>query len=183
MSPELQARWADLWSNDRAAQNAAYASIMALTEQPVDWAYAVWDEVVANLTHADNHNRAIAAQVLAHLAHSDPEQRIVTDLPALFAVTHDERFVTARHALQLLWKVALTGTAQQGAVIDGLVMRYHDCSAEKNSTLIRHDIVKNLRQIFDATHDEAVKTTALALIELETDPKYRKKYAGLWRNS
>ena len=42
-----------------------------LTSQPVDWADDVWEEVVANLTHKDNHNRAIAAQVLCNLARSD----------------------------------------------------------------------------------------------------------------
>jgi hypothetical protein len=45
---------ADLWGADRQRQNAAYASLMEATDVPVDWAHDTWDEVVANLTHADN---------------------------------------------------------------------------------------------------------------------------------
>jgi hypothetical protein len=88
---------ADLWGADRQRQNAAYASLMEATDVPVDWAHDTWDEVVANLTHADNHNRAIAGQLLCNLAAHDPTDRILGDLDALMKVTKDERFVTAVH--------------------------------------------------------------------------------------
>jgi len=90
----------DLWSADRARQGTAFHEIIAITSRPVNWANDVWDEVVANLTHKDNHNRAIAAQVLCNLATSDASKRILHDFRTLFAVTGDERFVTARHCLQ-----------------------------------------------------------------------------------
>src|SRR4051812_3115962 len=90
------ANFADLWSADRDRQNHAFHEILELTSRPVDWADEVWDGVVANLAHTDNHNRAIAAQVLCNLARSDGSQRMLEDFPALFAVTGDERFVTAR---------------------------------------------------------------------------------------
>jgi hypothetical protein len=35
--------------------------------------------------------------------------------------------------------------------------------------------------LYDAVHDEAIKTKSLALIETEQDPKYKKKYASPWR--
>ncbi len=172
-----------LWGSDRELQNEAYTAIMAATEQPVEWAYAVWDQAVANLTHKDNHNRAIAAQLLCNLAKSDPEQRILRDFDKLLAVTKDERFVTARHCLQNLWKVGVAGAAQRARLLEGLEARYFECMAEKNWSLIRYDIIQGLRNLYDAIGDEVVKTKALALIDREADTKYRKKYAGVWKSA
>lgn len=87
------------WSADREQQNTAFLYVMEKTEQPVEWAYEMWDELVVGLRHKDNHVRAIAAQVLANLASSDSENRMLRDFEALLAVTRDERFVTARHCL------------------------------------------------------------------------------------
>jgi hypothetical protein len=52
---------------------------------------------------------------------------------------------------------------------------------EKNCTLIRFDINVSLRNLFDATRDEAIKKKALAWNKTETDARYRKKYATAWR--
>lgn len=170
-----------LWSSNRAQQNEAFAAALAATAQPVDWAYSVWDQVVAHLTHTDNHNRAIAAQLLCRLAKSDPDQRILHDFAALLAVTKDERFVTARHCLQALWQIGAAGDAQQAHLLAGLEERFVECHSEKNWSLIRYDIIASLRKLYAATAVPAVKAKALALIDLETDVKYRKKYATLWR--
>lgn len=97
MDNTLQTHEDDLWSADREAQNAAFAHILKATDRPVDWAYEIWDDLLANLTHKDNHNRAIAAQILCSLAESDPKNRMLRDFDRLLAVTKDERFVTARH--------------------------------------------------------------------------------------
>lgn len=182
MDEETRTMVTDLWSSDRQVQNEAYYGVMELTNEPVDWAYEVWDSVVENLTHKDNHNRAIAAQVLCNLAKSDPEGRILGDFPALIAVTKDERFVTARHCMQSLWKVGLVGEAQRALLVEGLEGRFHECIAEKNCTLIRYDIIQSLRNVYDGVKDEAVKEKALELIETEEDLKYRKKYGTLWKN-
>ncbi|HJR81604.1 MAG TPA: hypothetical protein VJ821_16145 [Anaerolineales bacterium] len=172
----------NLWSTDRALQNKAFHYILEATEKPVDWAYEVWDQMVENLRHKDNHNRAIAAQILCNLAKSDPKGRMLKDFDALLAVTKDERFVTARHCLQALWKVGAAGKKQQQIVVDGLERRFKECIVEKNSTLIRYDIIQSLRNLYDAVSDENIKAKALELIETEEDTKYRKKYASLWRN-
>jgi hypothetical protein len=171
----------NLWSEDRELQNKAFFYILEATDKPVDWAYDVWDEMVAALTHKDNHARAIAAQVLCNLAKSDPEKRMLKDFDALLAVTKDARFVTARHCLQALWKVGTAGQQQQQKLVDGLAGRYEECITEKNCTLIRYDIIQSLRNVYDAVKDETVKAKALALIETEADSKYRKKYARVWR--
>jgi hypothetical protein len=181
MNKATQTNLNNLWSADRELQNQAFAAILKATDRPVDWAYEAWGEVVANLSHKDNHNRAIAAQVLCNLAKSDPKGRILKDFDALLAITRDERFVTARHCMQALWKVGAAGKKQQKRLVDGLSGRFAECATEKNCTLIRYDISQSLRNLYDAVKDEAVRAQALELIETEPDLKYRKKYAGLWR--
>jgi hypothetical protein len=183
MDPIIRTNLDNLYSQDNVRQNDAFLFILNVTDSPVDWAYDVWEEMVANLRHKDNHVRAIAAQVLCNLAKSDPQKRMLKDFDALLAVTKDERFVTARHCLQALWKVGAAGKPQQDRVVDGLGRRFDECMAEKNGTLIRYDIVQDLRNLYDLVKDETIKEKALALISTEADAKYRKKYAGLWRGS
>jgi hypothetical protein len=172
----------NLRSSDKDTQNHAYYSLMTASEQPVDWAYEVWDSLVADLKHKDNHLRAIAAQLLANLAaYSDPQKRIMNDFEALLNGTRDERFVTARHTLQSIWKIGLAGQEQRQLVREGLARRFADCTAEKNCTLIRYDIAQALRHFYDVAQDEAIRECALALIETEPNIKYRKKYATVWK--
>ncbi len=145
------------------------------------WAYEVWDDVLRTLADGDNRQRSIGAQVLCNLAKSDPKGHMVKDVGALLAVTKDERFVTARHCLQSLWKVGVAGERQREAVVEGLVLRFEECAAEKNCTLIRYDILAALKRVYDVAGDAQVRSTAEALMNLENDPKYRKKYASIWR--
>ena len=173
----------NIHSTDSEAQFKAFDSLLSATDQPVDWAYEAWAGLVKDLTHKDNHVRAIASQLLCNLAKSDPENRMLKDFAALLAVTKDERFVTARHCLQSLWKIGLVAPQQRQMLLLGLEGRYKECIAEKNGTLIRYDILQVLRTVYDAVKDPAVKDKALELIPLEEDPKYRKKYTGVWRNS
>jgi len=63
----------------------------------------------------------------------------------------------------------------------GLERRFQECISEKNCTLIRFDIIQDLRNLYDAAGNDKIKENALALIETETDLKYRKKYAGVWK--
>jgi hypothetical protein len=168
-------------AEDPMVENPAFMAMLAATEPPVDWAYAVWDELLANLRHPNNHQRSRASQLLANLAKSDPELRMLKDFDALLNVTRDERFVTARHCLQALWKVGAAGPAQQQLLLSGLERRYFECIAEKNCTLIRYDIIQSLRSLYDAVNDETISAKALAWIAAEEDLKYRKKYAGVWK--
>jgi hypothetical protein len=181
MNKIIRAHLDHIFADDAQAQMQAYFYLMKKTEQPVDWAYAAWDELVAGLTHPDNHTRAIAAQVLANLAKSDPKGRMLTDFEALLRVTYDERFVTARHCLQNLWKVGLGGRKQQDLVMEGFTRRFADCAAAKQVAVIRADIIHGLKQLYTATTREQIKITALALMEAETDLKRRKKYLAVWR--
>lgn len=115
-----------------------------------------------------------------HLNNVHSKDKIFQAFDKLLAVTQDERFVTARHCLQAIWKIGLAGKAQQKLVVDGLEQRFYDCRNEKNWSLIRYDIIQDLRHLYDAVQDDAIKAKALELIETEKDVKYRKKYAKLW---
>jgi RecB family endonuclease NucS len=163
----------NLRSEDRELQNNAFSYILKETEKPVDWAYEVWDQLVAGLRHKDNHIRAISAQILANLAKSDPKNKMQNDFPALMAVTKDEKFVTARHTLQSIWKVGMEKKMQK-TVVEALTDWFKNCITEKNWTLIRYDIIQNLRNLYDEVKDEKIKQKALELIETEEDPKYKK---------
>jgi len=181
MDKNIQAQINNIRSEDGNLQNKAYLYILKKTDQPVDWAYEAWDEMLEGLTHKDNHVRAISAQILSNLAKSDPKNRMLRDFDRLLAVTKDERFVTARHCLQSLWKVGVAGRKQQKVYMDGLERRFRECINEKNCTLIRYDILQSMRNVYDAVKDEKIWEKALELIESEEDQKYRKKYAALWK--
>ena len=179
-SDSVPSNFTDLWCDDRERQGKTFQQVLSLTEQPVAWAYDVWDEVLRQLCEKHNRNRSIAAQILCALAKSDPKHRILKDFPVLFDVVTDERFVTARHALQSVWKVGCVGKKHMDMVVTALEKRFTDCVTHKNCTLIRYDIIECLRKLFDATMADDIQRRAEALIQLETDPKYKKKYSILW---
>jgi hypothetical protein len=181
MDKTIRSKMDAIFTGDGEAQFEAYDYLMKESEKPVDWAYAVWDELVSGLTHKDNHVRAICGQLLGNLGKHDPEGRMFKDFAKLLDVTKDERFVTARHTLQNLWKVGLGGKKALGLVMNGLEKRYMECIHEKNGKLIRYDILVALRNIYNATTSSEIKEKALELIELEDDAKYKKKYASAWK--
>ncbi len=183
MKPELEQTLADLHSKNKNVQDTSFTTLMTASKEQVDWAYEVWDELVKTLSSKDNRQRAIASQVLCNLAKSDPENRLAKDFDALLNVTRDERFVTARHCMQSLWKVGIAGEAQEKQLIEGLELRYHECVSEKNCTLIRYDILQNFKTLYEHSKKDTLKARALSLIDLELDPKYRKKYLGLWKGN
>lgn len=123
----------DLRSTDKERQNRAFTSLSQATTYPVNWAYEVWDELLRLITMGDNRQRAIAGQIICNLAKSDPKSRILKDTDTLFALTRDERFVTARHCLLSLWTVAIVGATQRKAIVNGLISRFKECTPEKTA--------------------------------------------------
>ncbi|WP_018923548.1 hypothetical protein [Salsuginibacillus kocurii] len=168
-------------STDKQEQYEAYQHLLAATEQKVDWAYDIWDQLIEDLSDKDNHQRARAAQYLANLAKSDPENRMLRDFSKLWKVTKDEKFVTARHSLKSIWKVGLAGPEQKELVMHYMVDRFQTCTVEKNYTLIRSDIIQNLKYLYDYLQEESIKETALMLIENVEETKYQKKYRSIWK--
>jgi hypothetical protein len=183
MDKTIRTHLDNIRSTDGELQNKSYFFLMEKTEKPVDWAYEAWDELVEGLTHKDNHVRAISSQLLANLARSDPKGRMFKDFDKLLNLTKDEKFVTARHCLQSIWKVGLGGKNAQIMVVKGLEKRYQECVKEKNGSLIRYDILVGLRNLYEATTSSEIKEKALELIELEEDLKYKKKYATVWKKA
>lgn len=147
MDSAVQRQFTALEAKDKQVQYEAYKNILKATELEVNWAYEVWDQLKEELTHFDHHKRSRAAQFLASLAISDLENRMLLDFSELWKVTKDERFVTARHSLQAIWKVGLAGREQTELVINHLTDRFRNCEDEKNYTLIRSDIIQNLRNL------------------------------------
>lgn len=171
----------NLHDKDTDRRYESFRFIIELTNQPVDWAYEAWDDLLLLTRNGDNHQRTIAVQALSNLAKSDPDQRMLKDLDALLVVTRDEKFVTARHSLQCLWKVGIASEKLKEEVVSQLSKRFNECIVEKNCTLIRYDILEVFRKMYDQVKDERLKEYSLQLIETVDDPKYRKKYLGLWK--
>ncbi|MEC5425776.1 hypothetical protein QGM71_20115 [Virgibacillus sp. C22-A2] len=181
MDSQMKKEFEKSKSKDKEERYEAYQTILKVTEQKVDWAYEVWDQLLEDLSHKDNHQRSRAAQYLANLAKSDPENKMLQDFPKLWEVTKDEKFVTARHSLQSIWKVGLAGTAQKEMVLEYMVHRFTYCTDEKNYTLIRSDILQNMRNLYNHLDDENIKNKAIELIEIVDDHKYKKKYINIWK--
>lgn len=181
MDSMTQSYFDNLEAKDKNLQYEAFNNIIAATGEKVDWAYDVWDKLKEWLTDSDNHRRSRAAQFLAGLAISDPEKRMLNDFPALWKVTKDPKFVTARHSLQSIWKVGLAGIEQKELVLNHFIDRFENGADEKNYTLIRYDMIVGLRKLFDEVNDEHIKQTAMELIDIEEDEKYRKKYMSVWK--
>lgn len=181
MDRQTQEMIGNLGSEDKDVKYQVFLYVQAATNKPVDWAYEIWERLKNDLTHSDNHRRAIAGQLLCNLAKSDHEGRIFLDFPDLLELTKDKRFVTARHTLQTLWKIGLAGERQKEMLLNGLTERFDDCKNEKNCTLIRFDIIESLRKLYDQDKDETIRQKALTLIETEANFKYRRKYAFVWK--
>ncbi|TYR73163.1 hypothetical protein FZC79_19875 [Rossellomorea vietnamensis] len=181
MDSQIEKEFEKSKSGDKEERYEAFHTILNITDQKVDWAYEVLDQLLEDLTHKDNHQRSRAAQYLANLAKSDPEMRIMKDFSKLWQVTKDEKFVTARHSLQSIWKVGIAGPPQKEMVMKAMEDRFRRGTDEKNFTLIRNDILQNMRNLYKHFHDETIKQTALELTETVEDPKYKKKYTAIWK--
>jgi len=170
----------DILGKDEKLRYDSYLTLMKMTEEKVNWVYEVWDVLILNIEHKNNHTRSIIGQLICNLTKSDYEKRIQWDFPKLINLTKDERFVTARHCLQSMWKIGLTGEENLMLVLEGLSDRYIKCTLEKNCTLIRADIIQDFKLLYSNLGDEKISKITVELIEKETDEKYKKKYLTIW---
>lgn len=181
MDKEIQMLFQLLEEGDQEASYKAFILLLEAMEEPVEWSYEVWDQLVEDLSSSDAHKRARAGQFLSYLAISDPDKRMIDDFKKVWKVTHDEKFVPARHTLQASWRIALAGEEQLDLVLTHSEKRFKQAEAEKNSQLIRMDITKNFKQLYDRTKDVEIKQRSLMLIDLEKDQTYKKKYEKVWK--
>lgn len=177
MEKEILQLFSNLAERDREIENESYRRLIKIMQEPVDWTYAVWEQLIKALTYNNGHARARAAQFLCALAaKSDPEERVLDDFLKIWAVTYDEKFVTARQALQAIWQIGLAGQVQRDLIVSYLAKRFQTCIDEKQYTLIRYDIIISFKKLFDATNDQNLLDIAKRLIEEEQDMKCKKKY-------
>jgi hypothetical protein len=180
MSSEVRALLQARKSEDSKTRYAALVRLFAMSEEPVSWAYEVWEELVGQLKNGDNHERAFAAQLLSRLAISDPEARILKLIPAFEVVMRDERFVTARHTVQSIWRAGVPSPKHTAKIASALAKRYSDCFTHKNASLIRSDIIEALVKLAATVGREGVEQTVKRLLASETDPKAHKKQLAAW---
>ena len=181
MEQEALQYFTALQSGNEAEQYYALGKLLELLKKPVDWTYSVWERLVQNLSSSNSLKRSYAVQLLCALAaNSDPEERVLDDFAAIWAVTFDEAFPTAQKCIQSIWKIGLAGKAQRELVVAHLANRYVNCIEVKNCTLIRYNIIESLHKLYDATGEMRLKEISDSLIEKENDSENREKYASVW---
>ncbi len=169
----------ELGARDDKVRAEALRTVLAWTEGQVDWIYEVWDDLLAQLEHDNSFLRSTAIKVLCNLAKSDREGRLPGDLDRILAHTHDEKFVTSRQCLQELWKLAATGEPVRARVLEHLEARFRECQSERHYNLLRLDVLGSLMALYHAEGDEKLLQSARAMVALEPEEKYRKKYLTL----
>jgi HEAT repeat protein len=169
----------NLGSPDDKVRMNALNSVLKLTDQKVNWAYDVWDDLFEMLEHENSFHRSIAIKVICNLAKSDSEDRLSKSLDILLAHTKDEKFITSRQCIQSIWKVAVANRKSRKKVLAHLEKRFSECVDEKHYSLIRADIIQSIKFIYDAEKDDKLLTLARSLIAEEKDVKYRKKYEAI----
>jgi hypothetical protein len=179
MDENVRECFRNLESSDDGIRMEALQTVLAITDNQVDWVYEVWDNLLAKLDHENSYQRTIAIKVLCNLAKSDVENRLETSLSCILAHTKDEKFITSRQCLQSIWRLALTNKSNQKRVLDHLEMRYKECTAEKHYNLLRQDIIQSIQCLYDVEKDSTLINMAQELIQEETEEKYSKKYLAI----
>jgi hypothetical protein len=171
-----------LGAGDRSVHGDAFVFLQQATALPVAWADAAWQLAMPLIHHSDNRVRSIAGQFLSGLAAGASKAIVLGGLDDLVSVTHDGRFVTARHVLGTLWQVGLHDTEVRHHLLSRLSHRCRSTVDERNAALVRYDVVCCLRRLFDETGDEIVRSEAAALIADEPDAKNAHKMRAVWRD-
>jgi len=181
MDEHVKENFDNLASPDDAIRMSALQTILAITEDQVDWVYEVWDDLLERLSHPNSYQRTIAILVLCNLTRSDTQHRLNSSLDLLLAHTKDDKFVISRKCLQNIWKVAVASPQNRDRVIDHLEKRFKECATETHPNLLRQDILQSFRCLYDQERDEKLLITANSLIKEEREKKYRKVYAAILR--
>lgn len=182
MEQEVLQYFVILRDGNQQEKMRAFEQLMIQLNEPVDWTYAVWEQLVQSLTAPDVSRRGCACQLLCALAaHSDPEERVLDDFTKIWAVTFDETFEIARQSLSSIWKIGIAGKVQRELVVAHLANRYVHCMKEENYTIIRLEIMESLRKLYTITSEKRIEDLAKSLIEQEADSLTRQQYASLWK--
>jgi len=179
MDSAIRQKFIELSSKDDKLRMDALQAILRITDEKVDWASEVWDELLQKLDDKNSYQRSIAIMVLCNLAKSDDENRMSEAIDRLLSHTRDEKFITSRQCLQYIWKIAVVNLTLKEKVVTHLEAQYKTCIQDKHYNLIRQDIIQSLKNIYDANGDELLLDKIRMLLQLEDDLKNRKKYGQI----
>lgn len=180
MDEETRMLFQLLEEGDEEAQYKSFVLLLEEMEEPVEWVDDVWDLWVNQLKATEPEQRAQAGQFLAYLAISMDENQIEEVFDKIWEITYEDRFVQSRNVLQATWRLGLVGKDSNERLLKKYEERFKEAGNEKHGTLIRFDITRNMRQLYDKMQDIEIKQRSLYLIELEDSQKYKRKYEKVW---
>lgn len=169
----------NLYNPDTVLQQKALAFILELTEEPVDWAAEVWEEMISMLKSYDSNERSMAAQILANLAKNVPA-RMLKDFDHLKALTIDTNLSTAVTAIGSFWKIGIINAELRDKVVELLSNSFKTSEYEKDHALKRYGIIECFRRIYNEVKDDALRNKSLTLVALDPDRPNRIKYGSVW---
>ena len=175
MNKQIENFFSDLESKDDPKRLKALKAVLHATEAKVDWIYDKWDWLINKLNDENSFQRSISIMILCNLAVSDSKKKMSDILKAILSHTKDEKFITSRQTIQNIWKIAVAIPNLKTEIVGHLSKRFKECITEKHYNLIRQDIIQSMK----AMDDQAVYAQAMALVEKEQDPKYKKKIIAI----
>jgi len=180
---KLDALFISLAGKEDNARYAAFKELCKMTEEKADWIYDKIYQLAEKLDSGNSYQRNIGFILLANLSKSDAEKRIPEFSNRLFNALDDEKFITARLAIQNVWKFAVGLSELKKEVLSALKSAYYENRhLATHPNLIRGDVILSLRNIYDFYKDEDILNEVKKMIEVENDLKTKKallKTAGL----
>lgn len=165
----------DLKSKDNKIRFAAFEKLQQITEQPVDWVYDKWYELVEKLESKNSFQRSIGLILLANLCKSDSEYKMGEILNNYLGNFDDEKFITSRQCIQNVWKVAISNDKFRVKVLEELENTYFEnIHINRHGNLIKQDVVFSLYKVFKVTKNKEIFSKINELIDSETDAKIIK---------
>jgi hypothetical protein len=163
-----------LESKDGKIRYNALQELIGITDQPVEWVYDKWYVLENKLSSDNSYQRSIGLMLLANLSKSDTDNRISGILSTITGFFEDEKFITSRQCIQLVWKIALNNKANCRLIINELSKTYFEnIHLKEHGNLIKQDVIFSLCQIAKFAEKSAYDK-AVELIGNETDAKLIK---------
>ena len=163
-----------LESKDGKLRYNALQELISITDQPVEWVYDKWYELEKKLSSDNSYQRSIGLMLLANLSKSDTDNRISGILSTITGFFDDEKFITSRQCIQLVWKIALNNKANCNFIISELSKTYFEnIHLKEHGNLIKQDVIFSLCQISKFAEKSAYDK-AVELLGNDTDAKLVK---------
>jgi hypothetical protein len=168
-----------LESKDGKLRYSALQELIGITDEPVVWVYDKWYELEHKLSSDNSYQRSIGLMLLANLSKSDTDNRMSGIITKITGFFEDEKFITSRQCIQLIWKIALNNKANGDFIINELSKTYYEnIHLKEHGNLIKQDVIFSLCQIAKFA-DKSAYDKALELIGSETDSKLIKSLKAM----